>query len=99
MSYARKVPRRGVAGGCYGPLTVAALPRLFGRTHLGAISGVMTMCLVIASALGPAIFAFSRSVLGSYEMALWGSVALPVGLLVATFISQWRGRDYFGEPG
>ena len=86
----------GIAGGCYGPLTVAALPRLFGRTHLGAISGVMTMCLVIASALGPAIFAFSRSVSGSYETALWGSVALPAGLLAVTLVSQWRGQDLFG---
>ena len=89
----------GIAGGCYGPLTVAALPRLFGRTHLGAISGVMTMCLVIASALGPAIFALSRSVSGSYETALWGSVTLPAGLLAVTLMAQLRGRDLFAGTG
>lgn len=89
----------GIAGGCYGPLTVAALPRLFGRAHLGAISGVMTMCLVIASALGPAIFALSRSLSGSYETALWASVALPVTLLASTFVAQLRGRDLFAGTG
>ena len=41
----------GFSGGFYGPLTVAALPNLFGRTHLGAIQGVMMMVIVIASAL------------------------------------------------
>ena len=89
----------GIAGGCYGPLTVAALPRLFGRAHLGAISGVMTMCLVIASALGPAIFAFSRATSGSYEAALWGSVALPAGLLAVTVVAELRGRDLFAGTG
>jgi MFS family permease len=41
----------GIAGGFYGPLTVAALPNFFGRTHLGAIQGAMMSCIVIASAL------------------------------------------------
>lgn len=73
----------GVAAGCYGPLTAAALPRLFGRVHLGAISGVLTMCLVIASALGPSFLALFESTLGSYRSGFLASAALPsAGLLL-----------------
>ncbi len=79
----------GIAGGCYGPLTVAALPRLFGRRYLGSISGMMTMFLVIASALGPAFFALSKDVTGAYSQALLLSSALPiVGLLVSPLVKR-----------
>ena len=40
----------GLAIGCYAPLTSAAMPRFFGRRHLGAISGVqMSTCLLYTS--------------------------------------------------
>lgn len=75
----------GVAQGCYAPLTSAALPRLFGRRHLGAIAGVQMSAMVIGSAIGPALFALVDSVAGSYRPALWISAALPaVGVVTAT---------------
>jgi len=67
----------GVASGFFGPLSAVALPRLFGRTHLGAIAGVQSMTLVIGSALGPSAFALSRSLTGSYTPGLLVCVALP----------------------
>lgn len=79
----------GVAGGCYGPLTVAALPRLFGREHLGSISGLMTMFLVLSSALGPALFAACKEMTGGYQAALLASCGLPLlGLLVSPLLRQ-----------
>ncbi|MCP3982985.1 MAG: MFS transporter [bacterium] len=79
----------GVAGGFYGPLTVAALPKFFGRTHLGSIQGAMMSCLVIASALGPSSLAWLRNRFGSYEPGLYLMIALPVAVvLVAPFIGD-----------
>ena len=73
----------GMASGCYGPLTVAALPGFFGRTHLGAIQGVMMMCLVIASALGPSALAAFKASFGSYAPGLHFMIALPLVVFVA----------------
>ena len=73
----------GFASGFYGPLTVATLPNFFGRTHLGAIQGVMMMIIVIASALGPALLASAQRVFGSYAPGLYGLVALPVAVFCA----------------
>jgi len=76
----------GFSGGFYGPLTVAALPNYFGRTHLGAIQGVMMMVIVIASALGPAMLAGAQAYLGSYEAGLHVLAFLPLVIfLVAPF--------------
>lgn len=68
----------GVAQGCFAALTSAALPRLFGRRHLGAIGGVQMGVVVVASAVGPALFAVIESVTDSYRPALWASAVVPV---------------------
>ncbi len=66
----------GLSGGFYGPLTTVAIPKLFGRRHLGAISGAMMSVLVIASALGPSALAASRHWLDSYRPGLLALCAL-----------------------
>jgi len=78
----------GVAQGCYAPLTSAALPRLFGRRHLGAIAGLQMSAMVIGSAIGPALFALVDSLAGSYRPALWISAALPVSGFVAATVAK-----------
>jgi MFS family permease len=72
----------GVSQGCFAPLTSAAIPRLFGRRHLGAISGVQMSTMVIGSAIGPALFAIIHSLSGSYETALWVCATMPVAALL-----------------
>jgi len=79
----------GLSGGFYGPLTVAALPNLFGRTHLGAIQGVMMMVVVIASAFGPALLAATHAHFGSYETGLHALAFLPL----VTFLMALFARD------
>lgn len=77
----------GLASSFYGPLTVAALPAFFGRTHLGAIQGVLMMCLVIASALGPTALALAKDVMGSYGPGLYALMVLPACVfLYAPFV-------------
>jgi MFS family permease len=88
----------GLASSFYGPLTVAALPAFFGRTHLGAIQGVMMMCLVLASALGPSALALAKAYLGSYGPGLYILMILPAGvLLAAPFVPSPGPVD--AEPG
>ncbi len=79
----------GFSGGFYGPLTVAALPNFFGRTHLGSIQGVMMMVIVVASALGPATLAAAKVYFGSYETGLHCLALLPL----VTFIAAAFTRD------
>ncbi len=72
----------GFSGGCFVPLSTVAIPRFFGRLHLGAINSAMLMCIVWGSGLGPAALAASREILGSYQMALYGcALASMVALL------------------
>jgi len=73
----------GFSSGFYGPLTVAAMPNFFGRTHLGAIQGAMMMVLVIASALGPSALAVVKVAFGSYGPGLYALTALPAAVLLA----------------
>jgi MFS family permease len=87
----------GVAGGFYGPLTVAALPNFFGRTHLGAIQGAMMSSIVIASALGPSALAGLRDAFDSYQPGLYLMIALPlVVFLAAPFTRDPKRLE--GEP-
>ena len=78
----------GAAQGCFAPLTSAAIPRIFGRRHLGAISGVQMSAMVIGSAVGPALFAFVKATAGSYETALWISAVFPAAALVLALASM-----------
>jgi OFA family oxalate/formate antiporter-like MFS transporter len=72
----------GAAQGCFSSLTSAALPRLFGRRHLGEIAGMQMSAMVIGSAIGPAFFALSRSMTDSYRPALWISATVPAAAVL-----------------
>ena len=71
----------GIAQGCYAPLTSSAIPRFFGRTHLGAINGAQMSAMVFGSAIGPAFFASIEQFQGSYRAALLWSTMLPIAAL------------------
>jgi len=73
----------GIGSGFYGPLTVAAIPNFFGRTHLGAIQGAMMSAIVIASALGPSALAALRDAFDSYVPGLYLMVVLPLLVFAA----------------
>jgi MFS family permease len=68
----------GASGGCFAPLSTVALPRYYGRRHLGAITSFMLMWIVWGSAFGPSVFAVSRDSLGSYRTAAYVCALLPV---------------------
>ena len=70
----------GLAGGMITVMFFAVWRRAFGSRHLGRIQGAAQMLTVLASAIGPLIFAQSAARTGSYFPALW--VLAPCVLLV-----------------
>lgn len=86
----------GGAGGFFGPLSTLALPRYFGRRHLGAITGVQMMVMVLGSAVGPSLLASSRGISGAYALGLYGTLTL-VGLSIALALSVKEDRLGVGQ--
>jgi sugar phosphate permease len=56
----------GVGGGLWGMVSNITFVRLFGRAHLGAISGLNASLTVFGSAIGPALFAVGLQWTGSF---------------------------------
>lgn len=67
----------GIGGGLFAPLSTVAFPRLFGRAHLGSIAGIEMMFIVLGSAMGPSLFAWSEDATGTYASAMYAALALP----------------------
>jgi MFS family permease len=78
----------GLFGGIFGVLSAVTWPRFFGRTHLGAISGLFMSILVIASAIGPALYSLARRWSGSYAPASAGCAMVTGVLLVAAIFAR-----------
>ena len=71
----------GVSGGCFGTLSSVSMPRYFGRQHLGAISGVEMMTLVMASSTGPSLLAMFNAIFGSYRYGLYLFAGIPLVII------------------
>ena len=78
----------GLSGGFFGPLSTLALPRYFGRVHLGAIAGVQMMCLVVASAVGPSLLAVAKAWTDSYGPGLYVCLACPIVAIVLAVMTR-----------
>ncbi len=78
----------GTSGGVYAMLTTVALPRLFGRTHLGAIGGTQMTSMVIGSSLGPSLLALLEDMFGSYQQGLYTCCLLIPFALGLTLFSR-----------
>ena len=75
----------GLAGGMITVMFFAVWRRAFGATHLGRIQGAAQMLTVLASAIGPLIFAKSAAWTGSYFPALWFLSPAVLLLSIAAF--------------
>ena len=79
----------GIGGGLWGVLSNLAFIRFFGPAHLGEISGLNTSVTVLASAIGPFVFSFSRDYTGSYTPAMTACLgALLVLLVISALLPQ-----------
>lgn len=72
----------GITGGIWGIIFSVALPRFFGREHLGAISGLTMSICVIASAVGPWLFSLGHSLTEDYRTVIGLSMLIPAAIIV-----------------
>jgi MFS family permease len=75
----------GLSGGMITVIFFAVWRRAFGPLHLGRIQGAAQMLTVLASALGPLIFAQSAKWTGSYFPAVWTLAPCVLLLSLAAF--------------
>jgi hypothetical protein len=79
----------GVSGGLFAVLNSVTWPKLFGRKHLGAISGKAMSMLVFASALAPFFFSLSKTIFKTYTSMGW----LGLGFVIIMFIGSFKAND------
>jgi len=82
----------GLSMGLFSLLSGVSWPKLFGRKHLGAISGLNMSIVVFHSAVGPVLFSQSLSWTGSYSAAGIANLAVAGLLLAATFFLKRAGE-------
>jgi MFS transporter, OFA family, oxalate/formate antiporter len=68
----------GIANGTFSVLLIITWVNLFGKKHLGAISGYAMGWTVAGSAIGPFIFSALRDFSGDYDLAAIISITLAV---------------------
>lgn len=83
----------GLAGGLFGILIAISFPKFFGRKHLGAITGACMTCLVVASAVGPLIFALSEKYTGEYVVVTLLMLSIAILLIIGTFLEK-KEKEY-----
>lgn len=83
----------GATAGLFRTVSGVVWADLFGRAHLGAISGLATTILVAGSALGPLPLGYAKDMLGSYSSALTVSSLLPFILAISVIMVPAPGRQ------
>lgn len=76
----------GVSGGIIVVVFFAVWSQAFGRAHLGRIQAAAQFVTVVASAVGPLLFAKCQQIAGSYSPALFALSAI----VFVTAVAGWR---------
>lgn len=79
----------GIGSGLFGMLNIVTWPKLYGRKHLGAISGFAMSTMVAGSAVGPWLFSLSHQSTGSYRSAGLLGVLVSVIFLVVILVVRF----------
>jgi cyanate permease len=80
----------GIAAGAVTVIFFAVWKQRFGERHLGRILGAAQLLTVLASALGPVVFAAVFEGTGSYAVILWVLAGVVAGLGVAAMLLRYR---------
>lgn len=75
----------GLANGLYNVLMTVTWPRFYGRKNLGQISGFVMSLVVFFSAIGPVLYSYSFTRLGSYSFASLSILVFIFVLLIFSF--------------
>ena len=78
----------GISGGLFNVILSVAIPRFFGRLHLGGISGIIASIMVFASALGPVYFGTIQALTGTFNHALTLGLPMPILLILAALRTE-----------
>lgn len=84
----------GMTGGLFVMLVTLFIPRFFGRAHLGAISGLNTSIMVLASAMGPVLGSLGADWLGGFRPVFAVYLVVPALLLVLGLYTENPQRKY-----
>lgn len=79
----------GIASGLFGMLNIVTWPKLYGREHIGAISGFAMSIIVAGSALGPWFFSLVYKLFGSYRNAGVGGSLFTLALSIALVFTKF----------
>jgi len=90
------VTGNGITGGVFSSLAGIVWARFYGRLWLGSISGLCMSSMVIASGVGPWLFAQAKQASGSYHEILTVCIFVPAILCVASF---WADNPQRREGG
>ncbi|RKY09882.1 MAG: hypothetical protein DRP66_01100 [Planctomycetota bacterium] len=83
----------GVTGGMWGIIFSVALPRFFGREHLGAISGLTMSICVLASAVGPWLFSRGYRQTDDYRTVIGLSMVIPAAIILMALKAENPQQD------
>jgi len=78
----------GISGGLWGNLSGLVFPRFFGRSHLGAITGIFMATAIYASAAGPYFFSLFHDAHGDYRLAFALSAIAPALLFLSSPLAE-----------
>lgn len=76
----------GLASGSFRVMDATIWARYFGRLHLGSIRGATMIGTVGGTALGTYVLGLAYDLTGSYNVALYTLLLLPIGCAIASFI-------------
>jgi MFS family permease len=85
MFYYGFIIGNGIVSGLFNILMAVTWPRFYGRENLGRITGFVMAMIVFASALGPVLFSFSSTQLGSYSFAFLGLASIVFVIFILSF--------------
>lgn len=94
LGYAMIIGGMALGGGCFQTLSPVVWPRFYGRKHVGAISGVNMASIVIASALGPFLFNYSKDLTGSFDLAFAVSAVFAFAIAASAYKAENPQRHF-----
>lgn len=80
----------GVAGGLFGMLNIVTWPKIYGRKHIGAISGFAMSIVVAGSAIGPWFFSVVKKITKSYHLVGLFGIIITVIFLFFVLKADWN---------
>ena len=87
----------GICNGAFANFSGNVWPRFFGRTHLGAITGLNGSIAVIASGIGPALYTVFKDYGPGFSGIFWVGLFVPIGVFALSLYADNPQRKLINE--